>query len=169
MNTRQQQLYGGIREVLAVAATLLLSYGIGTDSLWTDVTGGILAVVSLVWAWQAHSGWDVLESFIRKALTAMGALCIYKGWMTPEKIGLYIGLAMALLSLIWSIRSKSSDSGPPATPLIAIGFLFLLLPSCAGLTVMARTPYGKAKLNPDGTVTVTPKAKPIVIPIHAEK
>jgi hypothetical protein len=106
----QEQKLGILRELLVSAAAVLIAYGFGTDALYHELIGGILAGVSIFWGIRANAGWEAMASMVRKALSAAGAVLVFTGTLTPGNSELIMGLAMNIVAIIWSVFAKP---GPP--------------------------------------------------------
>lgn len=149
MNEKQ---LGLLRELLTAASAALIAYGIGTAGLWAEVTGGIVAIVMIVWGWRSNAGWEVIASSLRKALSAAAGVCVMTGVLAPDKAEVLLGVALQFVSFAWSIWGKGGDSStpPPAVPLLfLLAACSFLLPSCGEYpltgSVMLRDPATGAK------------------------
>jgi hypothetical protein len=132
MNEKQ---LGLLRELLTAASAALIAYGIGTSGLWEEISGGIVAIVMLIWGIRSNAGWEALSSSLRKALSAAAGVLVMTGVLAPDKAEVLLGLALQFVSFGWSLWGKGGDSAtPPAVPLLALlAALSFLLPSCTGV------------------------------------
>lgn len=145
MNPR---LLGLIREFLAALAAALICYGYGSDALWQESTGGVIALVTLVWGIRSNTGKEAWYSLGRKVLSSVAGVLVITGTLSPDKANVLIGLACTVLSMAWSLNGKDGNI-PPAVPMIAFLLgLSVLLPSCAPTITIKSTA-------PDGTITET--------------
>lgn len=139
--SKAQIAVGVIREFLMAASAVLFAWGLGTEALWQEVTGGLLAVFVLVWGIRVNVGIEALFSVIRKVLSAAAGVSIYHGWLSPEKATLLVGALMSGIAMVWTLgksglfNSDDDDGNPPQLPtfllLVLCAASFLLLPSCA--------------------------------------
>jgi len=109
--------------VFTLIRTLLTSVGVfligknfmGSSidqSIWQMLVGIIMAGVSVVWGILDKTvGLEMLQSFIRSLIVGLGGLLVARGTMTPEKVESILGIALAVLPLVYSILSrKKSDA-----------------------------------------------------------
>ena len=107
--------------VFTLIRTLLTSVGvflIGKNflgspidqSVWQMLVGVIMAGVSVVWGIMDKTiGLEMLQSFIRSAIVGLGGLLVAKGSLSPEKLESILGIALAVLPLLYSILSKKKS------------------------------------------------------------
>lgn len=107
--------------VFTIARTLLTSVGvflIGKNfmgspidqSMWQMLVGIAMSAFSVVWGvWDKSLGIEMLQSFIRSVIVGLGGLLVAKGTLTPEKLESILGIALAVLPLIYSILSKQKS------------------------------------------------------------
>lgn len=112
--------------IFTIARTLLTSVGvflIGKNflgspidqSMWQMLVGLIMSAGSVAWGiWDKTLGIEMLQSFIRSAIIGLGGLLVAKGSISPEKLESILGIALAVLPLVYSILSKKK-SGEIAT------------------------------------------------------
>ena len=103
------KILGPLREFLNMAAIALLCYGIGTDVLWQEITGGIVAAVTIVLGWRANHGWSAVESLIRKVVSAIAGIFVANGMLDPTKAAALVGVTITFLAMVWSFVSKTDD------------------------------------------------------------
>ena len=82
------------------------------QSVWQMLVGIIMSGLAVVWGILEKSlAIEMLQSFIRSAIVGLGGLLVAKGTMTPEKLESILGIALAVLPLLYSIVSrKKSDA-----------------------------------------------------------
>ncbi len=164
MNT---QILGLVREFLAAVSAALIAYGVGSDALWQEVAGGVIALITLIWGITHHTGAEAWFSLVRKVLSSVAGVLVLQGTISADKMDLVVGSVISALSLVWSLYGKIPADGPPSVPpvvpllLLCCG-LSCLLPSC-GSTVAVSSPWGDAVRNPDGSVVITPRPLPVVV------
>ena len=104
--------------LLSLVRTLLTSIGvffigknllgIVVDSSTVEIIVGIvMSAVSVVWSiYDKTVAIEAVQSFIRQLIVGIGGLLLAKGYITPEKIEAILGVATALLPLVYSILSR---------------------------------------------------------------
>ena len=107
--------------IFTIARTLLTSVGVfligknfmGSQidqSLWQMLVGIAMSAFSVVWGvWDKTLGIEMLQSFIRSLVVGLGGLLVAKGTLTPEKLESILGIALAVLPLVYSILSKKKS------------------------------------------------------------
>jgi hypothetical protein len=107
--------------VFTLIRTLLTSFGvflIGKNflgqsidqSLWQMLVGIAMSAFSVVWGmYDKTLGLEMLQSFIRSAIIGVGGLLVAKGSLSPEKLESILGIALAVLPLVYSIISKKKS------------------------------------------------------------
>jgi hypothetical protein len=107
--------------VFTLIRTLLTSFGvflIGKNflgqaidqSLWQMLVGLAMSAFSVAWGvWDKTLGIEMLQSFIRSAIVGVGGLLVAKGSISPEKLESILGIALAVLPLVYSILSKKKS------------------------------------------------------------
>lgn len=107
--------------IFTIARTLLTSVGVfligknfmGSQidqSMWQMLVGIAMSAFSVVWGvWDKTLGIEMLQSFIRSAIVGLGGLLVAKGTLTPEKLESILGIALAVLPLVYSILSKQKS------------------------------------------------------------
>lgn len=115
-----------LRELLTAASCALVTYGIGSVSIWEETTGGIMALVMLIWGIRANTGKEQWLSMARKTLSAVGGVLVATGASTPDKVEVLLGVASSSLAVVWSIfklpgdptkieeKPSDNETGPPA-------------------------------------------------------
>jgi hypothetical protein len=108
--------------IFTVARTLLTSVGvflIGKNFLgqaidqvlWQMLVGIAMSAFSVVWGmYDKTLGLEMLQSFIRSAIIGLGGLLVAKGSLSPEKLESILGIALAVLPLVYSILSKKKST-----------------------------------------------------------
>jgi hypothetical protein len=108
--------------IYTIARTLLTSVGvflIGKNFMgqqidqvmWQMLVGIAMSAFSVVWGiWDKTLGIEMLQSFIRSAIIGLGGLLVAKGSLTPEKLESILGIALAVLPLVYSILSKKKST-----------------------------------------------------------
>jgi hypothetical protein len=108
--------------VFTIARTLLTSVGvflIGKNFLgqaidqvlWQMLVGIAMSAFSVVWGmYDKTLGLEMLQSFIRSAIIGLGGLLVAKGSLSPEKLESILGIALAVLPLVYSILSKKKST-----------------------------------------------------------
>ena len=108
--------------IYTIARTLLTSVGvflIGKNFMgqqidqvmWQMLVGIAMSAFSVVWGiWDKTLGIEMLQSFIRSAIIGFGGLLVAKGSLTPEKLESILGIALAVLPLVYSILSKKKST-----------------------------------------------------------
>lgn len=108
--------------VFTLIRTLLTSFGvflIGKNflgqsidqSLWQMLVGIAMSAFSVVWGmYDKTLGLEMLQSFIRSAIIGVGGLLVAKGSLSPEKLESILGIALAVLPLVYSIISKKKST-----------------------------------------------------------
>lgn len=109
--------------VLSLVRTLLTSVGmfllgknlLGSPidpSMWQMVVGVVMSGASVAWGILDKSiAIEMVQSFIRSAIIGFGGLLVAKGSLSPEKLESILGIAMALLPLLYSILSRKKTAG----------------------------------------------------------
>ena len=107
--------------IFTIARTLLTSVGvflIGKNflgqaidqSLWQMLVGIAMSAFSVAWGiWDKTLGLEMLQSFIRSAIIGLGGLLVAKGTLSPEKLESILGIALAVLPLLYSLLSKKKS------------------------------------------------------------
>jgi hypothetical protein len=109
--------------IFTIARTLLTSIGvflIGKNflgspidqSVWQMLVGLAMSAFSVAWGiWDKTVGIEMLQSFIRSLIVGLGGLLVAKGSISPEKLESILGIALAILPLLYSILSKKKSGG----------------------------------------------------------
>ena len=108
--------------IFTIARTLLTSVGvflIGKNFLgqaidqvlWQMLVGIAMSAFSVVWGmYDKTLGLEMLQSFIRSAIIGLGGLLVAKGSLSPEKLESILGIALAVLPLVYSLLSKKKST-----------------------------------------------------------
>jgi hypothetical protein len=108
--------------IFTIVRTLLTSVGvflIGKNFLgqaidqvlWQMLVGIAMSAFSVVWGmYDKTLGLEMLQSFIRSAIIGLGGLLVAKGSLSPEKLESILGIALAVLPLVYSILSKKKST-----------------------------------------------------------
>lgn len=158
MNDKQQ---GMLREFLTALAAAAILYGFGNDAIWTQASGGFVALVMLAWGIAKNEGAEAWFSLVRKVLSSVSGVLVLTGTFAPDKAEAILGLAIGFLSMVWSVWGKGNTPTIPQPPaLLLICFATLLLASCGNLPpVSVSTPWGSGSKDANGTISVdTPYA-----------
>ena len=110
----KETIYTILRTLLTSAGVFLLGknfLGSAIDqSLWQMLVGIAMSLFSVLWGiWDKTLGIEMLQSFIRSAIVGLGGLLVAKGSISPEKLESILGIALAVLPLIYSILSKKKS------------------------------------------------------------
>jgi hypothetical protein len=109
--------------IFTIARTLLTSVGvflIGKNfmgsaidqSMWQMLVGLAMSAFSVAWGvWDKTLGIEMLQSFIRSLIVGLGGLLVAKGSISPEKLESILGIALAVLPLVYSIISRKKSDG----------------------------------------------------------
>ena len=166
---------GLLRELLAAAGAALVVYGFGTESLWQEVAGGILAGVCLIFGILHNTGAEAWYSLARKVISAIAGVLVVTGTIQPDKAQVLGGFVMSMLAMVWSAIGKDPGGEPPGPVdfpmilLMAAACVFLCPPSCAGYpltgSVYYRDPSSGAKAGMAFRPGEAPRAS-VRIPIY---
>ena len=78
--------------------------------MWEMIVGGIMSVMSIVWGvLDKNVGIEMLQSTIRNVFVAFGGVLVAQGKLSSEKLETYIGFAITLLPVIYSILSRKKS------------------------------------------------------------
>ena len=78
--------------------------------MWEMIMGGIMSVMSIVWGvLDKNIGIEMLQSTIRNVFVAFGGVLVAQGKLSSEKLETYIGFAITLLPVIYSILSRKKS------------------------------------------------------------
>jgi hypothetical protein len=97
---------GLVRELLASISAALIAYGIGSDAIWQEVSGGLLALVSLIWGVSTNTGAEAWFSMIRKVLSAVAGVSVLTGVLAADKAAVLLGAMLSMATLFWSLYGK---------------------------------------------------------------
>jgi hypothetical protein len=112
----KETIYTVLRTLLTSVGVFLIGknfMGSAIDqSVWQMLVGVIMAAVSVVWGIMDKTiGIEMLQSFIRSAIVGLGGLLVAKGSLSPEKLESILGIALAVLPLLYSILSRKKSDG----------------------------------------------------------
>lgn len=132
----KDQALGIVRELGTAVGAALVTYGVATSGTIELVSGVVIALVSLIYALKANEGRDIVLSLFRKVLSGVAGVMVGFGYLDPAKAEALSGVALVLISTVWTFSAKSNGE-PPAggnSPLWIFALLALFLfPSCAGV------------------------------------
>jgi hypothetical protein len=78
--------------------------------MWEMVIGGVMSVLSIVWGvLDKNVGIEMLQSTIRNVFVAFGGVLVAQGKLSSEKLETYIGFAITILPVIYSILSRKKS------------------------------------------------------------
>jgi hypothetical protein len=78
--------------------------------MWEMIVGGIMSVMSIVWGvLDKNVGIEMLQSTIRNVFVAFGGVLVAQGKLSSEKLETYIGFAITILPVIYSILSRKKS------------------------------------------------------------
>jgi hypothetical protein len=108
-----------LREFLTAGSSALVIYGIGSEAIWQEVTGGIVAAVMLAWGIKANTGTEQWLTLGRKILSAAGGALVATGYLAPAKADMLLGVGLSTLALVWTMfklpeQPNDNEAGPPA-------------------------------------------------------
>lgn len=110
----KETVYTILRTLLTSAGVFLIGKNfLGSpidQSLWQMLVGIVMSAFSVVWGmYDKTLGIEMLQSFIRSTIVGLGGLLVAKGSISPEKLESVLGIALAILPLIYSILSKKKS------------------------------------------------------------
>lgn len=103
---------------MSLIRTLLTSIGvfiIGKNLLGNPIDHSVvemligiaMSLTSVIWSLLDKTiAIEMLQSFIRQVIVGIGGLLLAKGYTTPEKIEAILGVATAVLPLLYSVLSR---------------------------------------------------------------
>lgn len=106
MKDKKEQFLGLLREVFTAGGALMFGAFEGMPS----VTGLVIACAAVVWGLIYHEGLGMLETSIRKALSAVPGFLLAFGWVQPETAPLLAAFILPLFAMIWSFNKNASVS-----------------------------------------------------------
>lgn len=135
----RESLLGVVRELMAAVGGAMVAWGVQSEPWWPEVSGVLVAVVSLVWGIRANEGVEAVLTLVRKAISAAGGAAVATGVMTPEKAAAAVGVFGALVSVLWTLKKGAGVDGMLRMLLIGgvLGMLALHGAGCAGVDVEA--------------------------------
>lgn len=110
----KETIYTIVRTLLTSVGVFLIGknfLGQAIDqSLWQMLVGIAMSAFSVAWGiWDKTLGLEMLQSFIRSAIIGVGGLLVAKGTLSPEKLESILGIALAVLPLLYSLLSKKKS------------------------------------------------------------
>lgn len=108
-----------LRELLTAGSAALVTYGIGSDAIWQEVAGGIVAAVMLAWGVKANTGKEQWLTLARKTMSAVGGVTVALGVIDPSKVDALLGVGLSALALVWAMfklpeQPSDNETGPVA-------------------------------------------------------
>lgn len=108
-----------LRELLTAGSAALVTYGIGSEAVWQEAAGGIIAIVMLVWGIKSNTGKEQWFTLARKTMSAVGGVIVTTGTLDPDKANILLGFWLSALSLVWTMfklpeQPSGNEAGPPA-------------------------------------------------------
>jgi Ca2+/Na+ antiporter len=103
-----------IRTILTLVGSYLIGHNLfGTsvnESLWQEISGGIMVLVGIVMSILDKTiSIEKVQGALRHIVLVAGGLLIAKGVVTPAQIEMYIGLATALVPVVYGWLSKKKS------------------------------------------------------------
>jgi hypothetical protein len=110
----KETIYTVLRTLLTSVGVFLIGknfMGSAIDqSMWQMLVGIAMSAFSVAWGiWDKTLGIEMLQSFIRSLIVGLGGLLVAKGSISPEKLESILGIALAVLPLLYSILSKKKS------------------------------------------------------------
>lgn len=88
----------------------LLGSEINPD-IWEMVVGSIMSAMAIIWGvLDKNLSIEMLQSFIRSMFVGFGGLLVAKGDLSAEALESYLGIAMAILTIVYSISSRKKNN-----------------------------------------------------------
>jgi hypothetical protein len=120
--TMTSKQFSILRELLTAGSAALVTYGIGSDAIWQEATGGIIAAVMLAWGIKVNTGKEQWLTLARKTMSAVGGVLVMTGTIAPNKLDMLLGVGLSALSLVWTMfklpeppeQPGHNEAGPPA-------------------------------------------------------
>lgn len=82
-----------------------------TPDLYEMVVGSVMSGVAILWGvLDKNLSIEMLQSFIRSMFVGFGGLLVAKGDLTAESLESYLGIAMAILTIVYSISSRKKNN-----------------------------------------------------------
>jgi len=88
----------------------LLGSEINPD-IWEMVVGSVMSAMAIIWGvLDKNLSIEMLQSFIRSMFVGFGGLLVAKGDLSAESLESYLGIAMAILTIVYSISSRKKNN-----------------------------------------------------------
>lgn len=82
-----------------------------TPDLYEMVVGSVMSGVAILWGvLDKNLSIEMLQSFIRSMFVGFGGLLVAKGDLSAEALESYLGIAMAILTIVYSISSRKKNN-----------------------------------------------------------
>jgi hypothetical protein len=82
-----------------------------TPDLYEMVVGSVMSGVAILWGvLDKNLSIEMLQSFIRSMFVGFGGLLVAKGDLSAESLESYLGIAMAILTIVYSISSRKKNN-----------------------------------------------------------
>jgi hypothetical protein len=103
-----------LRATLQIIGSYIMAKNILGSSvdavMWEMIVGGIMSVMSIVWGvLDKNVGIEMLQSTIRNVFVAFGGVLVAQGKLSSEKLETYIGFAITILPVVYSILSRKKS------------------------------------------------------------
>lgn len=105
----KEQIIGIVRHVLTFIGGIVLVVGVTTESAVTEITGGLMTLVTIIFSWTAVDKKDALDRIaatIRHLFTVLAGIGAVKGWFSSEQFLTIVSSLLGLVGVIWSIKNK---------------------------------------------------------------
>lgn len=111
----KDQIQGVIRAILTLAGTYLFGHNlfdtVVNESLWQEVTGGVMVAVSFWWTIKAKAlTLEILQSSLLKILMVLGTLLVTSHKITGDALNNWVILLTALIPVLYSVLSKKKSA-----------------------------------------------------------
>lgn len=103
---KKEQFLGLLRELLTAGGALFFGAFTGLPA----VIGLAVAIAAIAWGIYHHEGVGILETSIRKALSALPGFLLAFGWISADAAPQLLAFITPLFSLIWSFNVNGSSS-----------------------------------------------------------
>lgn len=81
-----------------------------TPDLYEMVVGSVMSGMAILWGvLDKNLSIEMLQSFIRSLFVGFGGLLVAKGNLSAESLESYLGIAMAILTIVYSISSRNKN------------------------------------------------------------
>ena len=161
----QEQFLGIVRNLLIPLSAFAAAHGIAAGT-WDGIVGLIGTGAFFAWAIYQHDATiDILQSFVRSAIGAVGGFMLQKGWISSDQVTLWTAAFLSLVPSIWTWFVHADPSAVPTPPKASLAFLGALAGSykiVAAITLMG-TLSGCAAISTLTTATVSPTQVSVAI------